>query len=74
MERCCITCRWFRDAHYSKTYISPMCTQRGTDSAVYMRLNVCGVDEARLYEPKEITSEIGYVKPKDQRGRQGHTV
>ena len=54
--KCCIDCKHFRDAHYSKTYISPQCTQRGTDSAAYMRAFVCGVDEALLYEPKPLTN------------------
>ena len=57
MDRCCINCRHFRDAHYSKTYIRPQCTQRGTDSAAYMRQYVCGVDEARLYQPRPETHE-----------------
>lgn len=64
MKHCC-ECRHFTDAHYSKIYITATCTQRGTDSAVYMRQYVCGVEEARLYEPKEITAEIGYGKPQD---------
>lgn len=50
--RCCIHCKHFRDAHYSKTYISPQCVQRGTDSAAYMRAHVCGLD-GKLFEPKE---------------------
>lgn len=57
MERYCCNCRWFRDAHYHKTYISPQCTQRGTDSAAYMRQYVCGLDEARLYQPRPETHE-----------------
>lgn len=53
MDRTCVSCRHFTDAHYSKTYISPTCQARGQDAAAYMRAYVCGVDEARLYEPKE---------------------
>ena len=52
MEKACISCRHFRDAHYSKTYISPQCTQRGTDSAAYMRAFVCGVENPTLFEPR----------------------
>ena len=48
----CITCRWFRDAHYSRTYISPRCTVRGDDDCAYMRQYVCGLDEARLWESR----------------------
>lgn len=50
--KCCKDCRHFRDAHYSKTYITPRCTQRGDDDAMYMRAYVCTL-EALLYEPKE---------------------
>lgn len=53
MERTCVSCRHFADAHYSKVYITPTCTQRGTDSAAYMRQYVCGLD-GHLYEPKPI--------------------
>lgn len=49
----CIDCRHFADAHHSKVYISPQCTQRGTDSAAYMRQYVCGLD-GYLYESKPI--------------------
>lgn len=50
--KCCKDCKHFLDAHYSKTYISPQCIQRGTDSAVFMRQYVCGLDGA-LYQPKQ---------------------
>lgn len=49
----CIDCKHFTDGHYSKTYISPTCTQRGQDSAAYMRQYVCGIDDAKLWEPKD---------------------
>lgn len=49
--KCCKDCKHFTDGHFSKTYISPTCTVRGTDSAAYMRECICGVDEARLWEP-----------------------
>ena len=54
--KCCKDCKHFTDAHYSNTYISPTCTQRGTDSAVYMRQHVCGVENPTLYEqaPKPV--------------------
>jgi hypothetical protein len=55
MEHACISCKHFRDAHYSKTYISPQCTARGADSAAYMRQYICGLD-GRLYEAQ--TSEV----------------
>lgn len=48
---CCITCKHFRDAEYSKTYITPRCTQRGDDAAMWMRANLCGLD-GKLYEAK----------------------
>ena len=53
MERCCITCKHFRDAQYSKAYITPRCTQRGDDAAMWMRQNICGL-EGSLYEEKLI--------------------
>ena len=51
MGHACISCKHFRDANFSKTYISPQCTQRGTDSAAYMRQFICGVDNPTFYEP-----------------------
>jgi hypothetical protein len=56
MKRC-IDCKHFTDGRYSKVYISPQCNQRGQDSAAYMRQYVCGVDEARLYQPRPETRE-----------------
>ena len=55
--KCCKDCKHFTDGHYSKTYISPTCTQRGTDSAAYMREHVCGIDQARLFQPRPETRE-----------------
>lgn len=67
MEKACISCKHFRDAHYSKVYISPTCTQRGQDSAAYMRQYVCGIDEARLHEPKtDETSTVGLKADTEQ--------
>lgn len=57
MDRYCINCAHYADAHYSKTYQSPTCTQRGQDSAAYMREFVCGVEEARLFQPRPETRE-----------------
>ena len=51
----CKDCRHFTDAHYSKVYITPICTVHGGDEATFMRGYICGVDEARLYEPKPVT-------------------
>lgn len=51
---CCITCKHFRDAKYSKVYITPRCTVLGDDDAMHMRRKVCGID-GRLYEPKHVT-------------------
>lgn len=53
MERFCYECKWFRDANLDRTYITPQCTQRGTDSAAYMRQHIYGLDGS-LYEPKPI--------------------
>lgn len=50
--KCCKNCKHFQDAHYSRTYISPICTAHGGDDAGFFRQYVCGVDEARLYQPK----------------------
>lgn len=55
----CVDCKHFTDGHYSKVYISPMCTKRGTDSAAYMRQYVCGIDEATFYEPKTRQTDLG---------------
>jgi len=51
MEKCCVTCRFFKDAAYSKTYITPRCTQRGDDDCAYMRQNICGLSGS-LYEAR----------------------
>lgn len=53
MERTCVSCRYFTDGHYSRTYISPICIAHGGDEATFMRDYICGIDEARLYEPCE---------------------
>jgi hypothetical protein len=60
----CKDCKWFTDGHYSKTYISPTCKVRGTDSAAYMRAFVCGVENPTLYEPKS-DQPIGVVDERD---------
>lgn len=52
MERFCCNCRWFLDSQMHRTYKTTRCTVRGDDDCAYMRQSVCGVDEARLYEPK----------------------
>lgn len=51
--KCCKDCAHYTDAHYSRVYVTPACTQRGQDSAAYMRQHVCGVEEARLYQPRD---------------------
>lgn len=51
--KACINCKHFRDGNFNKyTYINPECTQRGTDSAAYMRAFVCGVENPTLFEPR----------------------
>lgn len=55
--KCCKDCKHFTDAHYSKTYISPICTAHGGDDAGFFRQYVCGVDEARLFQPRPETRE-----------------
>lgn len=52
MNRYCITCKWFEDGRFSKTYITPRCKQRGDDDAMWMRSHLCGLD-GTLYEPNE---------------------
>ena len=53
MDRYCKDCRWFKDAN-SRVYIDPRCTRLGDEDAKIIRLYVCGVVEARMYEPKPI--------------------
>ena len=48
---CCKDCRNFTDAHFSKVYITPICTAHGGDDAMFMRGYICGVEEARLFQP-----------------------
>lgn len=60
----CIECKHFKDARLHHVYITPRCTVRADDDCAYMRAHVCGMD-GTLYEPKEITAEIGYGKPQD---------
>lgn len=55
--KCCKQCKHFQDAHYSRTYISPVCIAHGGDDAVFMRQYICGLDEARLYQPLPETRE-----------------
>jgi hypothetical protein len=53
-DKCCIHCKYFRDGNFNQyTYISPECTQRGQDSAAFMREFICGLD-GRLFEPKSV--------------------
>ena len=52
MEKCCKDCRHFSDAHYNRTYVSPVCIAHGGDDASFMRQYICGIDKARLFEPK----------------------
>ena len=47
----CVTCKHFRDAHYSKVYITPRCTIRGDDDAMWMRSHLCGLD-GEFHQPK----------------------
>lgn len=49
--KCCKQCKHFQDAHYSRTYISPICTAHGGDDASFFRQYICGIEEARLWEP-----------------------
>ena len=53
---CCIQCKHFKDAEYSRTYVCPRCTVRGDDDCAYMRQNVCGLD-GKLYEAKPILQQ-----------------
>ena len=55
--KCCKNCKHFQDAHYSRTYISPICTAHGGDDAGFFRRYVCGIDAARLYQPRPETRE-----------------
>lgn len=47
----CKDCKHFTDAHYSKVYVTPICLAHGGDDAMFMRSYICGVDEARLFQP-----------------------
>ena len=55
--KCCKDCKHFQDGHYSRTYISPICTAHGGDDAGFFRQYVCGIDEARLFQPRPETRE-----------------
>lgn len=57
MERFCCECAHFRDAKMHRTYKTPRCTANGDDDCAYMRNWVCGIDEARLYQPRPETHE-----------------
>ena len=50
MERFCIDCQYFRDGAMHRAYVTPRCTYRGDDAAMYMRQYVCGL-EGDLWEP-----------------------
>lgn len=52
MERFCKDCAHYTDAHFSRVYVTPICTVHGGDDCAYMRHWVCGIEDARLYEPK----------------------
>jgi hypothetical protein len=52
MEKCCKDCRHFSDAHYNRTYVSPVCIAHGGDDASFFRQYICGIDKARLFEAK----------------------
>ena len=43
---------YFQDAHYNRTYITPVCLAHGGDDAAFFRQYICGIEKARLYEPK----------------------
>lgn len=66
--KCCKDCRHFRDANHSKVYITPRCAVLGDDDARHIRQYVCGIEDARLYEPKTspqeaITSTVDISTP-----------
>lgn len=61
----CVSCQHFKDARLHPVYITPRCTVRGDDDCSFMRAHVCGLEDAGLYESKEITTEIGYGEPKN---------
>jgi len=56
----CKDCRFFQDAHYSKTYITPICTVHGSDDCAFMRQYVCTLD-GRLFEPISPNADKGTV-------------
>lgn len=66
MTRCCVACRWFKDAHYSRTYVTPRCTVRGDDDAAYMRQSICGLD-GQLFEARDVTEHNGRKIDRDDR-------
>ena len=66
----CITCRWYKDGHYHKVYVSPRCTVNGDDDCAYMRNWVCGLDGARLYQRK--IDEISTVTTDQPNGVRQH--
>ena len=54
MEQACVTCLFYRDAGYSRTYATPTCTNSGSAiNAMVMRRYVCGVENPTYYEPKK---------------------
>lgn len=55
--RACKDCKHFQDACYSRTYIVPICLAHGGDDASFMRKYICGIDEAKLYQPRPETRE-----------------
>lgn len=55
--KCCKDCKHFQDANYSRIYISPVCLAHGGDDAAFMRKYLCGIEDARLYQPRPETRE-----------------
>jgi hypothetical protein len=48
----CKDCKHFTDAHYNRTYISPVCLVHGGDDAAFMRQYICTLD-AKLFQAKK---------------------
>jgi len=48
---CCKDCRHFTDAKFSRVYVTPICLAHGGDDAMFMRRYICGLDEAKLFQP-----------------------
>lgn len=50
MERFCKDCAHYTDAHFSRVYVTPICTVHGGDDCAFMRSYVCTLD-GKLWEP-----------------------